>query len=71
MSLCAYDSEVIAVCMNNAYFRPEFVQDSENGLHQMVDPSYKPMLANHYKLRMKKMHIYDRVEDLRSSSAPG
>jgi ferredoxin-thioredoxin reductase catalytic subunit len=27
---CAYDSEVIAVCMNNAYFRPEFVQDSEN-----------------------------------------
>jgi hypothetical protein len=37
----------------------------------MVDPSYKPMLANHYKLRMKKMHIYDRVEDLRSSSAPG
>jgi len=64
LSLFAYDSngEVIGVCVNNAYFRSEFVQDLENGLEQVVDPSYKPMLAIHHELRMKNMHIYDELK---------
>jgi len=64
LSLFAYDSngEVIGVCVNNAYFRSEFVQDLENGLEQVVDPSYKPMLAIHHELRMRNMHIYDELK---------
>merc|ERR1712034_110565 len=56
LSLFAYDSngEVIGVCVNNAYFRSEFVQDLENGLEQVVDPSYKPMLAIHHELKTEK-----------------
>lgn len=64
LSLFAYDSngEVVGVCVNNAYYRSEFVQDLENGLEQVVDPSYKPMLAIHHELRMKNMHIYDELK---------
>jgi len=64
LSLFAFDSsgEVVGVCVNNAYFRSEFVDDLDNGLEEVMDPSYKPMLAIHRALRMKNQHIYDELK---------
>lgn len=64
LSLFAYDNkgDIVGVCVNNAYFRPEFVQDLENGLEHVIDPAFKPMLAVHHELRMKNMHIYDELK---------
>jgi len=64
LSLFAHDSNgsVVGVCINNAYFRSEFEQDLENGLDQVIDPSYKPMLAMYHQLRMNNKHIYDELK---------
>ena len=31
------------------------------GLEEVMDPSYKPMLAIHIALRKKNLHIYDEL----------
>jgi len=65
LSLFAFDStgqEVIGVCVNNAYFRSEFVDDLAHGLENVIDPAYKPMLGIHHELRMKNGHIYDELK---------
>lgn len=32
------------------------------GLDQVIDPSYKPMLAMYHQLRMNNKHIYDELK---------
>eukprot|EP00092_Neocalanus_flemingeri_P037729 GFUD01041077.1.p1 GENE.GFUD01041077.1~~GFUD01041077.1.p1 ORF type:complete len:299 (+),score=60.64 GFUD01041077.1:75-971(+) len=62
LSMFAFDSsgEIVGVCVNNAHFRSEFL-DMENGLDQVLDPAYRPMLDIHHALRMKNKHIYDEL----------
>ena len=63
--------------MNNAYYRAEFEQDLEDvgfgfnllelnffcqGLDQVIDPNFKPILAIYHELRMKNKHIYDELK---------
>jgi len=64
LSIFAYDTrgEIVGVCVNNAYFRSEFLADLRNGLSNVIDPNYKPMLAIHHDLRMKNDHIYDELK---------
>jgi len=64
LSLFAYDSNgrVVGVCVNNAYFKTEFEQDLENGLDQVIDPNYKPVLAIYHQLRMANKHIYEELK---------
>jgi len=64
LSLFAYDSNgnVLGVCVNNAYYRAEFEQDLEDGLDQVIDPNFKPILAIYHELRMKNKHIYDELK---------
>jgi len=64
LSLFAFDKkgEVIGVCVNNACFKSDFLQeDLAFGLDQTLDPKYKPFLAIHHELRLKNQHIYDEI----------
>jgi len=64
LSLFAYDKsgDVIGVCVNNACLRSEFIQEWDQRLEQVIDPSYKPMLAIHHQLRLKNVHVYDELK---------
>jgi len=63
LSLFAYDTcgEVVGVCVNNAYFRSEFFEDLEQGLEDVIDPKWKPVMAVHHALRTQNTHIYDEL----------
>jgi len=64
LSLFAFDSsgQVVGVCVNNACVKSELIQELDNGLDHVLDPSYKPMLAVHHALRMKNQYIYDELK---------
>jgi len=64
LSLFSYDENgnVVGVCVNNACIKSEFLQEWDDRLQRVIDPSYKPMLAIHHQLRLKNVHVYDELK---------
>jgi len=63
LSLFAYDKngKEVGVCINNGYYRSDFMEILDNEYHTTEDPAYKPFLAVHRELRKKNLHLFDEL----------
>jgi len=64
LSLFAYDRQgnEIGVCINNGYYRDNFLSILDSEYENAVDPSYKTYLAIHRELRGRNTHIFDEMK---------
>jgi len=64
LSMFALDpkGKPIGVAINNACHSSEMDQTCEELLAECLDPSYRPIVAIHHKLRQQNKYIYDELQ---------
>jgi len=64
LSMFAYDKqgELIGVCINNGYYKHDFLDLLDQSMEEAVDPAYKPFLAVHKAIRENNLNVFDEMK---------
>jgi len=64
LSMFAYNSqgELIGVCINNGYYKHDFLELLNQSMEETVDPAYKPFLAIHKAIRENNLGVFDELK---------
>jgi len=64
LSMFAYDrqGEVIGVCINNGFYKHDFLELIDQSIEEATDPGYKIYLAVHRAIREKNLKVFEEMK---------